>query len=408
MSFVRRIFILAALGTCAAVTGARADAVTDWNRIALETIPPAQISGPQGARALGYMHAAVFDAVNAIDRKYTAYAVDSRAPGASAEAAVAAAAHAMLTRLFPDLRLVYDAALEQSLTAIADGPAKQDGIKLGRAVGAETTVHREQYGAPEPSYKPGTAPSSWRPYPPAQQPVGLTWGAIKPFLLKSSDQFAAPGPLSVQSKEYAKDIQEVAILGGRKSPERTNEQTATAIFWTVSGAVLMNDIARKETLARGTAIADNARLFALLNMAISDALVVTWREKYGHNFLRPVTAIRHAAALGNPDLREDASWEPLIANPAHPDYPSGHCTSTGAAIAVMASFFGTDALKDASFTYPALGVTRRWASYTELAKEVGNARVWGGVHTRTADEHGDRLGRQIGEHVFANYLRPAS
>jgi hypothetical protein len=160
-------------------------------------------------------------------------------------------------------------------------------------------------------------------------------------------------------------------MGGADSVERTSRQTAAAIFWTVSTPVPFNALARGAAKAKELGLAGSARLFALLSMAGSDSQIVTWEAKYRHGLLRPVTAIREASTLGNPAIRQDAKWEPLIATPGHPDYPSGHCAFTGAAVAVLQHFFGDDAtIAAASVTWPLLGVTRSWKTFSDLSKEV--------------------------------------
>jgi PAP2 superfamily len=397
---------LALLGVCTLTVGARADAVTDWNVIAINTIPPG-VAGPPQARILGYVHAAVFDAVNAVERKYTVYAVDVKAPDASVEVAAAGAAHGMLTRIFPAQKEPLDAALANSLKAIPAGPGKTEGLAVGNSVAEHLYAAslNDNANATTPAYVPGQSASAWRPYPETQEPRGLTWGGIKPFMLKTADQFSTPGPLPVKSSEYAKEVEEVRVLGAANSSQRNGEQTAVAIFWTVSMPTIMNDIARKAAAKKGNDLAANARLFALLNMAMSDASVATWQLKFEHKLLRPVIAIRNAPALENPGIQHDPNWEPLLVTPGHPDYPSGHCAAAGATVAILQKFFETD-VADASYTYPSSGVTRKWKTYSALAKEVGDARVWGGIHTRTADDHADALGRQVAEYQFANFLRP--
>ena len=227
--------LLVIIEGCVFACGAYADAVTDWNAIAFNTIP-SSVVGPPQARVLGYVHAAIFDAVNAVEPKYTVYAVDVNARGASAEAAAVAAAHGVLSRLYPEQQVSLDGALEKSLKSIADGKAKDQGLSVGKNVAEQTFAAslKDNAMAPDPAYQPGKDPSSWRPYPATQKPRGLTWGGIKPFMLTAADQFAVSGPLSVQSSEYAKDIEEVRVLGARNSSQRTSEQTAREIFWTVS------------------------------------------------------------------------------------------------------------------------------------------------------------------------------
>jgi hypothetical protein len=253
----------------------------------------------------------------------------------------------------------------------------------------------------------GTTPLSWQPYPSGAVPRGLNWGNIRPFALTSNDQFKSPQPLSVKSPEYAKDLEEVRRLGGRDSSARTADQTATAIFFTVGGGPLLNDIARKEAMARRLDLAGTARLFALINMAMSDAMIAGLREKWRYDTMRPVTAIRVANTLGNPGIEQDAAWEPLIITPNFPDDPGLHSANSGAGVGILRTVFGSDTIQaNPSHTHPLGGVTRRWSTYTDLVKDTANARVWGGVHTRTACEHGERLGQRIAEYVSDAYLRP--
>jgi len=237
------------------------------------------------------------------------------------------------------------------------------------------------------------------------EPRGLTWGSIKPLLLKSATEFRFPGPLQVTSAEYGREIEEVRRKGGAQSLERTADETAAAIFWVVSMPAVFNDTARNEAKVKKTSLVENARLFALLNLAASDSQVAAWSQKFSINFLRPVTAIRNARKIGVPGVQEESDWNPLLVTPAHPDYPSGHCAYGGAAVRMLQLFFGSDVV-DASYTFPAGGVTRRWRSYTEMGKEVGEARIWGGIHTRTADEHAHMIGEKIAEYTFENFMRP--
>lgn len=400
--FIQR-FILAAAALLLLSVSSVANVVVDWNEIAVEAPPPAVV-GPAHARILGYVHAAIYDAVNGIDRRHAPYMVTASAPaGASAEAAAAAAAHGVLARLYPAQQATLDAALAKSLQAIPDGTPKTDGAAFGASVAERVfAISREDGAAATVDYDYGKLPWSWRPTAPGMTPRLAQWGKVKPFLIENVAQFSPPGPLPVVGAAYAKEINEVNAMGGADSVERTSRQTATAIFWTVSTPVPFNALARGAAKAKELGLAESARLFALLNMASSDSEIVTWEAKYRHGLLRPVTAIREASTLGNPAIRQDVKWEPLIATPAHPDYPSGHCALTGAAVAVLQHFFGDDAtIAATSVTWPLLGVTRSWKTFIEMSTEVIDARVWGGIHTRTADEHADQLGRKVAEYAIA-------
>jgi len=400
--FIQR-FILAAAALLLLSVSSVADVVVDWNAIAVEAPPPAVV-GPAHARILGYVHAAIYDAVNGIDRRHAPYIVTASAPaGASAEAAAAAAAHGVLVRLYPAQQATFDAALAKSLQAIPEGTPKTDGIAFGASVAERVfAISREDGASATVDYEYGKLPWSWRPTAPGMTPRLAQWGKVKPFLIEGVAQFSPPGPLPVVGAAYAKEINEVNAMGGADSVERTSRQTATAIFWTVSTPVPFNALARGAAKAKELGLAESARLFALLNMASSDSQIVTWEAKYRVGLLRPVTAIREASTLGNPAIRQDVKWEPLIATPGHPDYPSGHCALTGAAVAVLQHFFGDDAtIAATSVTWPAFGVTRSWKTFSDLSKEVIDARVWGGIHTRTADEHADQLGRKIADYAIA-------
>jgi hypothetical protein len=396
-------FIFAAATLLFSSGASVANVVVDWNAIAMDAPAPAGGSPPL-ARNLGYVHAAIYDAVNGVDRRHAPYMVTASAPdGASAEAAAAAAAHGVLVRLYPTQKATLDAALAKSLQAIPDGSPKTDGAAFGASVAERVFAISQEDGASATvNYEYGKLPWSWRPTAPGMTPRLPQWGKVKPFLIENVAQFSPPGPLPVDGAAYAKEINEVNAVGGADSVERTSRQTATAIFWTVSTPVPINAVARGAAKAKELGLAESARLFALLNMAGSDSQIVTWEAKYRHGLLRPVTAIREASTLGNPAIRQDAKWDPLIETPPHPDYPSGHCALTGAAVAVLQHFFGDDATIEAtSVTWPAFGVTRSWKTFSDLSKEVIDARVWGGIHTRTADEHADQLGRKVAEYSIA-------
>ena len=387
---------------------ALADVVTDWNVIALKTFPQS-VLGPSQARCLGIVHAAIYDAVNSIDRHYSPYKYEVKAAlGASLEAAVAQAARDTLVGLFPDKQAAVDAAIADSLKSIPDGQSKSDGIEVGKEVAKKALADRLSDGADAKiPYTPGTTPSSWQPTPPNYLPPLLVqWGKIKPFMLKSPDQISVPEPLSVTSAEYAKDIDEVRSLGAADSTRRSADQTAIAIFWTTTTSTPWNEVARDAAKEHNNSLVDNARLFALLNMITSDSQVACWYFKYKYNFLRPVTAIHNASNLGNPGIKADQNWEPLIWTPAHPDYPAGHCAFSASAARVLQDFFKTDKVK-ADVVYPAIfGMTRHWRSFSQISEETNNARVWGGIHTRYAAVKAADLGRQVADYCMAEYLQP--
>jgi hypothetical protein len=392
-----------ALAIAAVSTTVSADVVTEWNQIALKTTDIAGASPPVQARAMALVHASIYEAVNAIDRRHERYAVELAAkPGALVESAAAAAAHGALVRLFPQQRGSLDAALAGSLAAVPAGPGKNDGLDVGREAADKLAALRQPDGwDAKASYTFSSGPGLYQPTPPMEaSPVLPWWGRVKPFVLKSASQFPFPGPKEPTSEAFAKDLAEVNSLGGRASSQRTTEQTAVAIHWAGSEIPPLNAVARAGSTAARLSVADDARLFALLNMAMADALITVFDAKYRFNSWRPVTAIRASGNAG------DRTWEPLLVTPPHPEYLSAHCMAAGAAEAVMRSFFG-DAVK-ASYVHPPLGVLRSWSSLSQLSKEVEDSRVWAGIHFRTAVVDGTEVGRRIGDYAVTSSLQPVA
>jgi hypothetical protein len=376
---------------------ARADPVTDWNQTAIRATEIAGAPVPVQTRVMAMVHAAMFDAVNAIERRYAVYAVDASAPsGASADAAAAAAAHGVLVRVYPQQQATTDAALAASLTRIPEGTARADGTRLGEAVAAQLFALRKDDGsAAMQSYTFGTGAGVYQATPPMNaNPILPHWRNIKPFIITGARQFPFAGPPAPNSAAFAKDFNEVKRLGSRTSTQRTSEQTAIAIHWAGSEVPPLNAVARAAAAAKGLSLIDSARLFALLNMAMADSLIAGFEAKYAFNYWRPITAIRNAGLANNGAIAAEPGWDPLLVTPPHPEYPSAHCLGAGAAAAVLQHVFEGDRLAT-SYVYPPLGVLLRWDSFSQIETEVENARVWAGIHFRTAAEHGTEIGRQI-------------
>jgi hypothetical protein len=406
-SSIMRILAASALTTICVlpIAHAQADVVTDWNVIALNAtaVPPNSILQ---SRTLAIVHGAIYDAVRAVDRKSRAYAVDVEAPaGTSVEAAVVAAAHGSLVRLAPAERPMLDAALNVSLSKIPDGQGKIDGIALGGQVAEKIVALRSTDGADaKVAFTPKPGADLYQLTPPQLLPAILPqWGAVTPFVLRSKTGLDLTGAPAATTAQFARDFEEVKSVGARDSTTRTSDQTAAAIFWTVQTAVPWHAAARAASAAKGLSLSDNARLFALLSMASADSQIIGFEEKYKRPHWRPITAIRVAVDLNIPALKGDASWEPLLVTPPHPEYPSAHAVFSGAAEAVLRGFFGSDKV-DVSVTAPGpFGVTRTYHKFSELTEEVNNARVWGGIHFRRADVDGAEIGRKIGEIVMREF-----
>jgi hypothetical protein len=387
---------------------ARADVITDWNVVALNAtaVPPNSILQ---SRVLAIVHGAVYDAVRAIDQKHVAYAVDLKAPaGSSVDAAVAAAAHGALVRLAPTQRVMLDAALNATLSKIADGPSKSDGISIGGQIAERTIALRiDDQSDIKVTFTPTPGPGHYQLTPPYSIPAILPhWGSVRPFVLRSRSGLEFKGPPAIASAEFARDFDEVKSIGARNSTTRTADQTAAAIFWTVQTAMPWHAAARAASAAKNLSIFDNAKLFAMLSMATADSQIVGFDEKYKRPHWRPITAIRAAVDLNIATLKGDPNWEPLLVTPTQPDYPSAHAIFSGAAEAVLREFFGSDEVS-VSVTFPApFGVIRSYRKFSEITVEVDNARVWGGIHFRSADRDGSEIGRKIGTAVARDF--PAS
>jgi hypothetical protein len=384
---------------------AQADVVTDWNVIALNAtaVPPNSILQ---SRALAIVHSAIYDAVRAVDRKGGAYAVDVEAPaGTSVEAAVVAAAHGSLVALSPAERAMLDAALTVSLSKIPDGQGKIDGIALGRQIAEKVVALRSSDGADaKVAFTPKPGAGLYQLTPPQSLPAILPqWGAVRPFVLRSRTGLDFKGAPAITTAHFARDFEEAKNVGARHSTTRTADQTAAAIFWTVQTAVPWHAAARAASSAKGLSVSENARLFALLTMASADSQIIAFEEKYKRPHWRPITAIRAAPELKIPALTGDAGWEPLLVTPPHPEYPSAHAVFSGAAEAVLRGFFGSDEVKVSVTALGPFGVTRTFGKFSQLTEEVDNARVWGGIHFRSADVDGSEIGRKIGDIVMREF-----
>jgi hypothetical protein len=385
------------------------DVVLDWNRTLLDAVGEARTPAPLAARNLAIVHAAIYDAVNAIDRAYQPYFVDATAPPTtSREAAAAVAAYRTLVTLYPAQTARFDRALTESLAGIPVGTPLIDGIALGRSVADAILEWRSTDDSDRVvAYVPGTDPGDWQPTPPAFLPPLLPqWGSVTPFTLTSGDQFRPEGPPALTSREYTAAFNEVKELGAANSAIRSAEGTEIALFWADPSPSHWNQIAAGVSEARGLTLSENARLFALLNLAGADAYIACFEAKYTYDFWRPVTAIRAAGSDGNPDTVADPTWTPLLATPAHPSYSSGHSTFGAAAATALAGFFGTDDIAFTSTTTDLPGVTRSYASFWAAAHENARSRLLGGIHWTFDNLDGLSAGRALGDYVVSNFLLP--
>lgn len=384
---------------------ARADAVADWNEKGVAAGYAARLSPDAQSRGLGIMHIAIFEALNSLQPRYTPYR--KRLPveaGTVPEAAAAAAAHQVLMRLYPDQAKELDAFFQAELAKLPEGAGKAAGVRLGERSAAAILAEREQDGANAPvTYRPVTQPGKWVP---TVLPASTTWNAVKPFALKSGDQFRPPPPYALTSAKWAADYNEIKAIGAKNGSTRTPEQNDIARFWQLTGPATYNPVTRHVAAARKLDLLDSARVFALSSIATADAAVAIFDAKYTHMFWRPFTAIRNGDMDGNDATERDATWEPMITTPMHPEYPCAHCTFQGAAAGVLQVLYGDAIAKVTLTSTTAPGVTRSYERLSDYVADVINGRVYEGVHYRTSGEVGAALGRKVADEVVRTQLTP--
>lgn len=386
----------------ALVSTALSDVITDWNNLAHQYLTN-HTTGFEPVRGKTMVHVAQFDAVNAVVGGYMPYALTVVAPGASPEAAAARAAYTVLTNLSrADLRKL-NGALSNSLAGLPDGPAKAAGVELGRISG-ETLL---QLRAADNTALPITPPSSstigqWRPTPPSfEAGAGANFRYFLPWTMRSQAQFRPPPPPDLKSGQYAADLEEVRLLGGKNSTTRTADQSHAAEWHNgTDRSYLLTALPQRDQ-----SLLERSRLFALYYMAWFDAAVAFLEAQYAYNLWRPITAIRNAARDGNDLTEPDATWLPFEDTPNHPEYPSGTCATTAAMIDVVIHFFGDSY----GFTAPSLHTPRdrTFSRPSAAVEDAITARIAAGAHYRTSCVRGVELGRTIAQNALRNFLRPA-
>jgi hypothetical protein len=390
---------------------AMADVVTDWNQIALDSVQATGTPPPRAARNLAMVHGAVYDAVNSITGTHSnlfGYFGDNT--GASHEAAAVCAAHDVLVSLYPARAAIFNAARDNHLALIGDGAAKAAGISTGEVVATVVLANRASDGnTGSSSYAPINAPGRWRVGPDNPSGPALAhWMNVTPFAIASGSQFRAPAAPGLLTAQYAASTNEVKAIGSATSATRTAEQTDIAHAWAFNAGTITppgawNKIGQE--LGSANSVAENARMFAMLNIALADAGIAAWDTKYTHDVWRPIHAIREADSAGNGAIVQDPSWLPLLSpTPNHPTYVSGHSTFSRAAADILAAFLGTDSINvafDGDF-----GVMRQLTSLDDAANEAGLSRIYGGIHFDFDNTWGQNIGASVADWVVSNYFLP--
>jgi hypothetical protein len=376
----------------------------DWNAKADAIAAEKKLLPAPQARTMSMLHVAMFEAVNAIDKRYTPYKLDLAADrSTSREAAAAAAAYNILLAIYPDQKAVLDAALTASLSGIPDSEGRANGIELGKTAAAGVIAMRASDGSDAPeTYRPHTTPGV---YVPTVVPIASTTGATTPWVMTSGSQFRPAPPPALDSETWTRDLNEIRQIGARNSTIRTAEQTEIGRFWFVVGPPSFNPIVRQAALAKHMDVVDCARLFALAEIAANDAIVAVFEAKYRYNFWRPMTAIRNADITQNPATPREASWLPLGETPMHPEYPCAHCIVSAAVSTVLRQTVGDEFGEFSMTSATAPGVTRKWTRLQDYSDEVANARIFAGFHYRFSTEVGKDMGRKIGDLTIATQLR---
>lgn len=407
---------------CAAAFGARSataaasDAVVlEWNEIAVQAVgatPPFP-----STRAMATVQVAVFEAVNAITRRYQPYlGTVTTSSNASEEAAAVVAAHDTLLWLFPAQQASLDASEAASLMAIADGVTKEEGIAAGHAAAAAIIGNRTDDGAQPPMFYTVTsdAPYEWQLTPSCANPPAsgrglfLHWQFVKPFGVESSSQFRAKAPPALVSGNYAIDLNELEAVGGRDSTLRPADRADVASFFAAQPPHRgWNLVARQLAAERGPdEITRTARTLAIMNMSLSDAHITVFESKYRYRTWRPETAIVRADEDGNDRTIASEAYEPFVTTPCFPGYPSAHGAGGGAARAVLERAYGRKDHDIVLVEAGAPGIVLRYSDLRTITDDVDDARIYGGIHFRYDQEAGERMGVEIGHYNDEHHLLP--
>ena len=385
--------------------------VVQWNRTLLVIVrtPGEQPATIHTTRSFAIMHAAIYDAVNAIDGTHKPYLVGfSASPVASQEAAASSAAHEVLVKLYPNMQSTLDAQLQQALAQLPNR-GKAEGIRIGKAIADRILAIRANDGSSNPPapYVFGDAPGDYQSTPPnfPPQPQFTSWSRVTPFALEAADQFRPGGPPKLTSDRYTDAFDLVKTFGIAGGAAASADEALTGHFWNGAIQNYWNEIAQTASLAHELTTAEIARLFALLNLSFADGVIAFYDAKYTYNFWRPVTAIRAAATDGNPDTDADPNWLPEVGNTTpDPSYPGAHAVISKAGAEVLISFFHNDNF-DFSVTSEVMpGVERSFTSFEAAAQEATQSRLFAGVHFPFDLSTGQRLGADVADFLVDNLL----
>jgi len=405
---VRQKFVTFLIATGCVLTNSvvvKADAVTDWNAVMQATVAPSNAFVQ--ARAAAIVQLSVYEAVNSITGQYRPYlSIIPAPPGASSEAAAVAAAHRTLVTLYPGSAAALDVAEAASLSAIPDGQAKADGVAVGELAASAILGLRANDGSGfVVPYTPGGNPGDWQPTPPAFAPALLPgWGQVTTFGIVNGAQFRSAPPPVLGSARYARNFNEVKVVGDVNSSLRPQDRTNVARFYIIPAVQVYNPAARQVSVVQNKTLSQNAHDFALLAIAVCDGLISSMETKYYYNRWRPVTAIRAADTDGNPNTEPDAAWLPLITTPPFPSYPSAHASAGGAARRILERVYGKDGFLITLTSPTAPNVTLYYTAWKQITDDIDDARIFGGIHFRYDQEGGAQQGWNVGSYILETQL----
>lgn len=399
--------LIAALAIGLTPLASASNPVIDWNQIALSTA----LTTPGTQIYLTYVNLAMYDAVNAIDRRYQQYGPEFYGPrDASKEAAAISAAYQTLLNYFPGQAAALQAQYDAAIAGIPDCQAKASGIAVGQIAAATIVALRTGDGRGENvpyTYPSSPEPGVWIPTPPAFAPPATPWVAqMVPFTMQSASQFLpVNGPPDLGSQQWAREFNEVKLLGAANSSVRTAAQTEIALFWTANPVATFFGAFGQLAIDRHLNLSKSARLLAMLSVAFTDGGIGCWNAKYHFSFWRPVTAIPNADIDGNPGTETDSTWLPLASTPPHPEFPAAHGCATGAIARTLENFFGTPNVKF-SVNSAVTHTTHTYYNVGQLETEAYWARIYAGFHYRHSLDEGFQLGHRVAEQLNQNFFQP--
>lgn len=383
----------------------QADVITETSDKTVALIAAARLGTPMGNRVIATTQTAVYEAVNAVTKRYPSgkFAIKT-SDGASIEAAVAAATRTVLLKMLPTNKDAIEENYRQALAAISDGAARTSGIRIGEAAATAVMDSRKDDNSEAiESFRPNTQPGV---YVPTAIPVFSFWPKRKPWAMEKVDQFRPGPPPDLKSDLWARDYNEIKSMGVKNGSKRTPDQTSVASFWETTGTTVYWPVVLSVANSKNREVTQNARLLAIVGQAIDDAIIAVFDAKYTYNFWRPVTAIRNGDIDGNDATERDPSWVPFIDTPMHPEYPCAHCIVASTIGTVLKAELGETSVPELSSVSPTLaGATRRWKTIDEFVREVSEARICDGVHYRNSTEVGTAMGKKIGELAYSKFPR---